>query len=75
MIQAFDSRGAVGLQRFVLNVDGGNRAPVFISMPTRIDGAEGELVELEVIASDPDADDVVITNGCQEAVSCIAERG
>ncbi len=60
VIQAFDSRGAVAVQRFILNVDGGNSAPVFIAMPTQLNSSEGETLEVELVAADPDADDVVI---------------
>ncbi|MCP4967960.1 MAG: hypothetical protein GY926_22335, partial [bacterium] len=60
VIQAFDSQGAVAVQRFVLNVAGGNSAPVFLSLPTEIRASEGEIVNVELIAADTDLDDVVV---------------
>ncbi|MEY8839986.1 Ig domain-containing protein, partial [Cribrihabitans sp. XS_ASV171] len=59
-IQVFDARGAVTVQRFVLSVEGGNEAPEFLSIPSEIRAAEGELVEFEVVAADVDGDEVVI---------------
>ncbi len=56
VLQAFDSRGAVALQRFVLEVAGGNRAPLFFGLPEQVEGVEGELIELTVAATDPDLD-------------------
>jgi len=54
VIQAFDTRGAVALQRFVLTVAGGNRAPAFIAMPTEMTGREGDTLALTVVAVDPE---------------------
>ena len=55
-IQAFDSRGAVALQRFILSVEGGNRAPEFVGVPTQVDGVEGTAMEFRIAATDADAD-------------------
>ena len=35
VVEVFDTRGAVALQRFVLTVAGGNRAPNFTLAPSR----------------------------------------
>ena len=45
VVEAFDSRGAVTLQRFTLTVAGGNAAPAFRSPPVSLDGGEGQLFE------------------------------
>src|SRR3546814_10004822 len=56
VVEALDTRGAISLQRFVLAVAGGNRAPGFVSPPTRIDGAEGQAFQFQLVAVDPDLD-------------------
>ncbi|HEY6817505.1 MAG TPA: putative Ig domain-containing protein [Croceibacterium sp.] len=56
VVEAFDTRGAVSLQRFVLAVAGGNRAPTFTIAPSRIEGAESGLFEFQLAAVDPDLD-------------------
>jgi hypothetical protein len=48
----------VAVQRFVLTVSGGNRAPVFGNVPQVVEAAEGGLVQFDVVAADPDADGV-----------------
>ena len=56
VVQAFDPRGAVTLQRFMLEVAGGNRAPTFLNPPALIEGAEGNLFEFQIAATDADLD-------------------
>ena len=54
VIEAFDTRGAVSLQRFVLAITGGNRAPEFAALPGAVSGGEGQLFEFELVATDPE---------------------
>lgn len=55
VIEAFDSRGAVSLQRFVLAIAGGNRAPEFVSSLSAVSSGEGQLFEFELVAVDPES--------------------
>ncbi|MBL8533517.1 MAG: putative Ig domain-containing protein, partial [Betaproteobacteria bacterium] len=59
-LQVFDSRGATALQRFVIDVDGGNSAPEFLSVPTQVEGREGVAVEFNVVVSDSDQDTLTV---------------
>ncbi|MFA7603825.1 MAG: CARDB domain-containing protein, partial [Novosphingobium sp.] len=54
VVEAFDSRGAVSLQRFILAVEDGNSAPEFRNPPVRLEGAEGQLFEFQLSAIDAD---------------------
>ena len=54
IVQVFDTRGALTLQRFTLDVAGGNRAPTFISPPVVGEGAEGTLFRFQLTATDAD---------------------
>ncbi|MBM3523620.1 MAG: APHP domain-containing protein, partial [Alphaproteobacteria bacterium] len=56
VLQAIDSRGAITLQRFVLEVTGGNREPRFLGLASEIAGREGTKVEFSVVAGDADDD-------------------
>jgi len=56
VLQAFDSRGALTLQRFVIDVAGGNRAPELVGVPTQIEGVEGDTIAFEIQALDADLD-------------------
>ena len=60
MLQAFDSRGAVALQRFVLTVAGGNQPPSFFGIAPQVEGTEGTRIEFSVGAVDPDLDPVTV---------------
>ncbi len=60
LIEAFDTRGAVTLQRFLLDVDQGNRPPVFLAVPTEVEGKEGQAMEFSVVVSDPDHDNLTV---------------
>ncbi|NIM47875.1 MAG: APHP domain-containing protein, partial [Gemmatimonadales bacterium] len=60
VLQAFDSRGAVALQRFVLTVAGGNQPPSFFDIPSQVEGTEGLPIEFSVGALDPDLDRVTV---------------
>ncbi|MFH1842062.1 MAG: Ig-like domain-containing protein, partial [bacterium] len=60
VLQAFDSRGALALQRFVLTVAGGNRPPAFFGIPSQVEGMEGLPIEFSVGAVDPDLDRVTV---------------
>ncbi len=55
-LQVFDSRGASALQRFVLDVAGGNSAPEFTGLPSGVEGREGQTIEFDVVALDVDRD-------------------
>ena len=57
---AFDSRGAIALQRFSIQVDGGNHAPEFVGLPTNIVITEGETIEMVVCAADKDFDPLTL---------------
>ncbi|MBS0640237.1 MAG: putative Ig domain-containing protein, partial [Proteobacteria bacterium] len=59
-VQAFDSRGAAGIQRFVLDVLGGNKPPAFISLPSSIDGKESTAISFTVVAQDPENGPVTV---------------
>ncbi|MDH5199087.1 MAG: putative Ig domain-containing protein, partial [Gemmatimonadota bacterium] len=60
VLQAFDSRGALALQRFVLSVAGGNRPPSFFGVPAEVQGTEGKPIEFSVGVVDPDLDRVTV---------------
>ncbi|KPJ75957.1 MAG: hypothetical protein AMJ54_13385, partial [Deltaproteobacteria bacterium SG8_13] len=60
VLQAFDSRGAVALQRFVLTVAGGNQPPEFYGIPSQVEAAEGSPVAFSVGVLDPDLDPVTV---------------
>src|SRR3546814_20354756 len=49
IVEAFDTRGAVPLQRFTIEVANGNRAPRLVNPPLRPEGAEGGLFELQPV--------------------------
>ncbi|TVS15269.1 MAG: tandem-95 repeat protein, partial [Planctomycetaceae bacterium] len=59
VLRAYDSRGGHGEQRFAIQVDGGNRAPVFTPLPATIVGREGQPLIVPLSANDPDGDDLV----------------
>jgi subtilase family serine protease len=61
LLAAFDTRGAIGLQAFVITVDGGNRAPVMGSLPETLEGIEGQPVGFALGAVDPDGDPLAVT--------------
>src|SRR3546814_3148564 len=56
IVEAFDTRGAVTLQRFTIEVANGNRAPRFVNPPMRLEGAEGGLFEFQLVGIDEDLD-------------------
>ncbi|MCH2247748.1 MAG: putative Ig domain-containing protein, partial [Crocosphaera sp.] len=55
-LRVYDSRGGYGVQRFTIEVDGGNHQPVFSPLPGEIEGREGELLEIPLLATDADDD-------------------
>ena len=61
LLAAFDTRGAIGLQSFVLTVEGGNRAPIVGSMPETLAGREGLPIGFSLGAVDPDGDPLALT--------------
>ncbi|MCU0915393.1 MAG: tandem-95 repeat protein [Planctomycetes bacterium] len=56
VLQVFDSRGAVTLQRFVLNVTGGNHAPTLSGVAANLESPEGTKIEFRVLGADLDDD-------------------
>ncbi len=60
VLLAADSLGAVTTQRFVIDVLGGNRPPVFHNAQTQIELTEGQPLELQLLVSDPDADRLAV---------------
>ncbi len=61
LLAAFDTRGAIGLQSFVITVDGGNRAPVLGLLPNVWEGIEGLPLGFSLGAVDPDGDLLALT--------------
>ncbi|MHB8955464.1 MAG: putative Ig domain-containing protein [Pirellulaceae bacterium] len=61
LLAAFDTRGAIGLQSFVITVDGGNRAPILGSLPETLEGIEGQPIGFALGAVDPDGDPLAVT--------------
>ncbi|MEM9272984.1 MAG: CARDB domain-containing protein, partial [Cyanobacteria bacterium P01_F01_bin.143] len=55
-LHVYDSRGGRAIQEFTIDVVGGNQEPVFIPLAQDINGNEGELIELNISASDADGD-------------------
>ncbi len=53
---AYDSRGGRTLQSFTIEVEGGNKAPIFAPLPPEIQGREGELLQLSLNITDPERD-------------------
>ncbi len=60
LVQVFDPLGASALQRFVITVADGNRAPQIIGLPDLITATEGQTIETTIAASDPDGDDLTV---------------
>ncbi|MCC6008545.1 MAG: putative Ig domain-containing protein [Rhodobacteraceae bacterium] len=60
VVHVFDTLGAGSLQRFTIAVENGNSAPVFGPAPTDMIVREGDLLELELRAVDPDGDRVIL---------------
>jgi YD repeat-containing protein len=58
-LQVFDSRGAISVQRFVVDVLGGNRPPVFNELPSQLQFDEGTPATFQVRAVDLDGDDLI----------------
>ncbi len=56
----FDARGALALQRFVLDVVQGNRPPSFVSAPALVEGREGEAILFSVLIEDADRDNLTV---------------
>ena len=54
ILQVYDSRGGRGSQTFNIDVTGGNHAPVLTSLPTEINGQEGQPLAITVNATDVD---------------------
>jgi large repetitive protein len=55
-IGVFDARGALALQRFLIDVEQGNRPPRFVSAPSLVEGREGEAIVFSVLVDDEDGD-------------------
>ena len=53
-LQAFDTQGAASVQRFVLDIAGGNKPPVFVGLPPEVDGSENQTISFSVVAQDPE---------------------
>src|SRR5262249_48276301 len=56
ILQVFDALGGHATQAFFVNVEGGNRAPIWEQIPGTIRGREGQPLQLFVRAADPDGD-------------------
>ena len=54
ILRAYDSSGAYDTQSFSIEVLGGNRAPQWQSLPAEILGREGESLQVQVNAIDPE---------------------
>lgn len=59
ILHAYDARGGFGRQEFTIAVAGVNRPPVFVPLPARIAGFEGQPVSLAFSASDPEGQPLV----------------
>ncbi|MHC4994060.1 MAG: putative Ig domain-containing protein, partial [Planctomycetota bacterium] len=59
VLQAYDIRGGVATQEFVIEVDGANHVPWITPPPSRIVGAEGEPLQLILNAIDEDGDPLI----------------
>jgi len=53
-LEVYDARGGRTEQSFVIDVAGGNQAPVLGPMPSPIHGTEGQLLEVSLSVVDPD---------------------
>ncbi|MAE66325.1 MAG: hypothetical protein CMJ18_18805, partial [Phycisphaeraceae bacterium] len=60
VVRAYDGRGGSATQTFEIQVEGGNRAPQIDALPDEILGAELEILELTIVATDPDGDLVLL---------------
>ncbi|MCC6007963.1 MAG: tandem-95 repeat protein, partial [Rhodobacteraceae bacterium] len=60
VVHVFDVLGAGSLQRFVIDVENGNRAPVFQAPPSDVTVNEGDHIEVRLQAVDPDGDKVLL---------------
>jgi hypothetical protein len=60
LVRVVDSRGSVSLRRFTVAVTGGNHAPV-LSVGNVEYISEGQPLQVDVMASDPDGDPITLT--------------
>ncbi|MEM9158679.1 MAG: putative Ig domain-containing protein [Verrucomicrobiota bacterium] len=59
-VRAYDERGGFDTQTWTVEVDGGNRAPVIVSIGDLLVG-EGNLIEAPIAANDADGDEIIFT--------------
>ncbi|MEO1006362.1 MAG: putative Ig domain-containing protein, partial [Cyanobacteria bacterium J06638_38] len=55
-LHVYDSRGGRAIQNFTIDIAGGNQEPAFIPLPEEINGNEGELIQININATDADGD-------------------
>jgi len=55
-LRVYDTRGGYTTQEYVIDVEGGNRAPIIGHLPDVIEGTEGQVLEFPIPAADPDGD-------------------
>ena len=60
VLYAYDTRGGGAAQSFVLDVEGGNRAPVVLSLNELVQGKEGRPLSLTLSVLDPDGDPLAV---------------
>jgi hypothetical protein len=58
-LQVYDTSGAYDMQSYTLQVDGVNSPPVFFPLDNLIQGREGQSLQIPVVATDADADNLV----------------
>ena len=57
-LYAFDSRGGLAVQRWTIDVLGGNRAPTFLQPPGPVSMSENQTLVLPIEVVDPDSIDI-----------------